>query len=272
MQLLGYRAFVTELVKIATEVRDPDIRAMIAEANGKEYLQGGRLATNTEIETNFKPKLAVSYQWLKGHVARGAASASDARLGKFTSNMKNLSNTASSEPIQGQAGLAAEYGKRMLTNRKIESHFSKTAGFMGYTPPSAYNWRGKKPTGQGTAYETGSNFASTALKGGMTGAGAATLAHTLRHGHDLKIAPRHLGAAVALGGGVALADRAMRRNSVIKQQQMRKTAMLNSETFTPARQLHASQERGTFENKLHHAAVKPTAGIIGRNFRLPQGA
>jgi len=202
MNLLGYRAFTAELIKIATEVQDADIRAMMAEAKGKEYLPGGQIRSNAEVETNFKPKLAM--------------------------------------------------------------------GFMGYTPPSAYNWLGKKPTATGTPYETASNFASAALKGGMTGAGAATLAHTLHHGHDFKIPPKHLGKAVALGSGVALADRALRRRAVIKQQKM-KTAMLGSSTFTPARALQTGQQQGHFENKLHRGVVKSMPGMIGRESSAPQG-
>jgi hypothetical protein len=200
MNILGYRAFSTELLKIATEVRDPDIRAMISEAHGKEYLNGGALRANSEAETNFKPKLAAP------------------------------------------------------------------SSFMAYTPVGTYNVRGKKPTATGSGYETASNFAGTALRGGMTGAGAATLAHTLRHGHDLKLAPKHLGMAVAGGAGLALADRALRRNAVKKQ--LTKVAM-----FSPARQLHATQSRGDFENKVHHTPLKSSVPTIGRDFRLPpQGA
>lgn len=198
MNLLGYRAFSTELLKIATEVRDAEIRAMLAEARGQEY--GTALRTNSEVETNFKPKLA--------------------------------------------------------------------AGFMAYTPVGTYNVRGKKPTATGTGYETASNFAGTALRGGMTGAGVATLGHTLRHGHVEKMLPRHLGAAVAGGAGLALADRALRRREVKKQL----TKMAGLQTFSPARQLHTTQSQGDFENKVHHPQLKPTAGIIGNNFRMPQGA
>lgn len=196
MDLLGYRAFSTELLKIATEVRDADIRAMIAEGKGKEYLNGGALRTNSESETNFKPKIA---------------------------------------------------------------------NFMGYTPPGTYNFRGKKPTGKSSPYETASNFAATGLKGAMTGAGAGTLLHSLK-GHEFRLPPQHLGRWVAGGAGIALADRALRRHAVMKQ--MQKQAM-----FTPARQLHATQSKGSFENKVHNTPLKATVPAIGRDFRLPpQGA
>lgn len=309
MNLLGYRAFSTELLKIATEVRDADIRAMLAEGLGKP--SGTALATNSEEETNFKPKLAaksleqieyelaleewqgaspahrqrltgkggrkprpeefgldktaVSSLWLKKHLVHGAAKATDQRLGGFTNKMKELSSSSKHVPIRAQANLSANFGKSTLNNRGMAAHFTKTektAGFMGYTPPSAYNWRGKAPTGKSAPYETGSNFASTALKGGMTGAGAATLGHTLMRGHEAKIAPKHLGAAVAIGGGVALADRALRRHAVMKANKQ-KTAM-----FSPARELHATQTQGSFEPKVHHTPLKPMAGIIGR----PTGA
>lgn len=198
MTLLGYRAFATELLKIATEVRDPDIRAMIAESHGKEYLNGGALRCNSEAETNFKPKLA--------------------------------------------------------------------ANFMAFTPVGTYNVRGKAPTAQGSGYETASNFAGTALRGGMTGAGVSTLAHALHGGHDFRPSSRVLGASVGVGAGVALADRALRRHAMKKQlSRMAKTA-----NFTPARQLHATQSRGDFENKVHHTPLKPMAAAVGRDFRLPQ--
>jgi hypothetical protein len=263
MNLLGYRAFSTELLKIATEVRDADIRAMLAEGLGKP--SGTALLTNSEEETNFKAKLAVSSLWLKKHLVHGAAKATDQRLGGFTNKMKELSSSSKHVPIRAQANLSANFGKSTLNNRGMAAHFTKTektAGFMGYTPPSAYNFRGKKPTGQGTPYETSSNFASTALKGGMTGAGAATLGHTLMRGHEAKIAPKHLGAAVAIGGGVALADRALRRHAVMKQNKQ-KTAM-----FSPARELHATQTQGSFEPKVHHTPLKAMPGMIGRP---PQG-
>lgn len=55
---LSMRSFSTELIKLALEIKDPDIRALQADRKGKEYLQGGRLPANTESETSFVPKLA----------------------------------------------------------------------------------------------------------------------------------------------------------------------------------------------------------------------
>ena len=46
MNLLSYRSFSTELLKIANDLGDADIRALLAERQGKEYLKGGQLDTN----------------------------------------------------------------------------------------------------------------------------------------------------------------------------------------------------------------------------------
>ncbi len=247
MDLLGYRAFTTELLKIATEVRDADIRAMIAEGKGKEY--GSQLRTNSQTETNFQPKIA----GFAGRLFKGK----DYDQHKHKSLEQNEYELAVEEWENG--------GRRGPKPQSSEFLYSpKIAGFMGYTPPSAYNWRGKPPTGKSSPYETASNFAATGLKGGMTGAGAATLAHTLRHGHELKMAPGHLGMAVAGGAGIALADRALRRHAIIKQQKMHKMAMLGSQTFTPARALQTSQQQGHFENKLHRGVVTPMPGMVGK--------
>ena len=46
MNVLSYRSFSTELIKIAIELQDSDVRKMLADRAGKEYLEGGRLPTN----------------------------------------------------------------------------------------------------------------------------------------------------------------------------------------------------------------------------------
>ena len=45
-----FRAFTTEMLKVAAEIQDSDIRALLAERNGKEYLEGGRLLANSAAE------------------------------------------------------------------------------------------------------------------------------------------------------------------------------------------------------------------------------
>jgi hypothetical protein len=46
MNLLTYRAFSTELLKIANDLGDADVRSLLAERKGEEYLKGGELPTN----------------------------------------------------------------------------------------------------------------------------------------------------------------------------------------------------------------------------------
>lgn len=58
MNLRGYRSFSTEFLKIAVELQDSDVRALLADRRGKEYLEGGRLRTNAPADTNYQPKLA----------------------------------------------------------------------------------------------------------------------------------------------------------------------------------------------------------------------
>jgi hypothetical protein len=45
-----FRAFSTEMMKVAADVQDSDIRALLAERRGKEYLQGGRLLSNSAVD------------------------------------------------------------------------------------------------------------------------------------------------------------------------------------------------------------------------------
>lgn len=52
------RAFSVELMKEASKIMDADIRKLLAERKGEEYLEGGRLPTNTEAEIPFQTKVA----------------------------------------------------------------------------------------------------------------------------------------------------------------------------------------------------------------------
>lgn len=48
------RAFSAELMKIASGIKhDADVRKLLAERKGEEYLDGGRLLTNTELEAPY---------------------------------------------------------------------------------------------------------------------------------------------------------------------------------------------------------------------------
>jgi hypothetical protein len=54
------RAFSVELMKIAAEVQDADIRKLLSERKGKEYLDGGRLLSNSAAEAEYAIKMATS--------------------------------------------------------------------------------------------------------------------------------------------------------------------------------------------------------------------
>lgn len=51
------RAFSTELMKIAADIKDSGIRKLLADRNGQEYLPGGELPSNQE-EALYLPKMA----------------------------------------------------------------------------------------------------------------------------------------------------------------------------------------------------------------------
>lgn len=281
MNLLQCRAFATEFLKIATEVLDPDIRANNAEARGKEW--GSQLRTNTEVETNFRPKLAGVPSYLKnmtklrGGVTHIERWPKDPRLVKRLEQwqagkqypLAPKANRSNEEWVR-QYRKSPEPGSQAYAWKQNHDKLKTAASFMAFTPVGTYNVRGKKPTAQSSGYETASNFAGTALKGGMTGAGAATLAHALRHGHELKVPRQHLGKAVGVGAGVALADRALRRHTMKKQ--LEKTAFVGSSTFTPARALQAGQETAKRDVAISRGAVRPAATTIGNDFRLQKGA
>lgn len=52
------RAFAVELQKLAADIQDADIQKLLAERRGEEYLDGGRLLTNTALEAEYARKMA----------------------------------------------------------------------------------------------------------------------------------------------------------------------------------------------------------------------
>lgn len=66
------RSFTVELLKIAADIKDADIRKLLSERRGEEYLDGGRLLTNTAQESPYLPKMASGgYQVPVGVAASG---------------------------------------------------------------------------------------------------------------------------------------------------------------------------------------------------------
>lgn len=64
------RSFSVEMMKIAADIKDADIQKLLAERQGKEYLEGGRLLTNTEQEAPYFPKMG-GYEAPLGFTASG---------------------------------------------------------------------------------------------------------------------------------------------------------------------------------------------------------
>jgi hypothetical protein len=56
MNLRAYRAFSTELLKIANDLGDAKIRALLADRRGEEYLKGGEL--DSDPENDERPAIA----------------------------------------------------------------------------------------------------------------------------------------------------------------------------------------------------------------------
>lgn len=74
MRLRTMRSFTVEMLKIAVDIKDADIRKLLAERRGEEYLDGGRLLTNTAQEAPYLPKTAAGggYSASVGMTASGS--------------------------------------------------------------------------------------------------------------------------------------------------------------------------------------------------------
>lgn len=59
--LRSFRIFSSEIMKAAAKINDADIRALLSERKGEEYLQGGKLLSNSGAEAQYVEKLSSSY-------------------------------------------------------------------------------------------------------------------------------------------------------------------------------------------------------------------
>ncbi len=200
MNLLTYRSFSTELLKIANDLGDADIRALLSERRGEEYLQGGKLEENKAV-----PAERV--------VPAG------------TSNVK-IANFAVAAP-----GI-------LRAHKKDDS----------------------------PAYQ---NLRDTGIKtfgGAAAGAGGAKLLSEMA---GKPAVPRTLRVGAAIGAGAALADRAIRHRSEIKNalQPKAKTAFVQQNAAapfnSPADALSSAQTVGKFQNRVHQSAAQ-VPGKLGK--------
>jgi hypothetical protein len=215
MNLLGYRAFATELLKIAIALQDSDIRKLMADRAGKEYLEGGELATNFR--------------------GQGA-----------------------------DQGYVPELQKKAYA---YESGTLPTSGAMDF------HARKKGPK----IYQSIRDYSIAGLKGALTGAGVGGLYHGLSGYVAPQGAPSmplgRLRWAAGIGAVAGIGDRLFRHREELRTgkpaEPVVKTANLNSGTFSPARELTRSRKVGHFQNKIHSGTPTPTAGLVGKDGRLP---
>lgn len=65
------RSFTVEMLKIAADINDADIRKLLADRRGQDYLVGGRLISNSEAEAPYFPKMSSPYSRSATMVASG---------------------------------------------------------------------------------------------------------------------------------------------------------------------------------------------------------
>ena len=214
MNLLAYRAFATELLKIAVDLRDSDIRKLMADRAGKEYLEGGELPTSFRgqgADQGYVPELQ------KKAVQTGLSS-----MDPLTTPLDRMRSTVKA-------------------------------------PGRVQNVRDSAMTGVG---------------GALAGGSVLKAVERMR-GADFR--PAHYIAATAIGAGAGLADRLYRHRHELKfgkpaeqSGPQVKQANMNSGTFSPGRELTRGNKVGHFQNKIHVVEKPPTAGLMGKDGRLPE--
>jgi hypothetical protein len=105
------RAFSTELMKIAADIKDADIRSLLAHRRGEEYLEGGRLPSNADI--GLQKQAAGGYTAPVGLSASGSY---DLKANKKKSNSyqkaRDYSTTAMKGGLTGLGILGASNAMR----------------------------------------------------------------------------------------------------------------------------------------------------------------
>lgn len=231
MNLFLYRAFATELLKIAqekdpqkNEVLDPDVRALRAERDGREYLQGGRLRSNSQLDTNWVPKIA--------------ARSSKRTQYSLDPSINPLSQLNRGDDDQDMSG----YGQ---SRRYVMSGLGGALTGSGAMRASEYISR-RIPV----------EHANRALAKGV---------------ENIKWTPYKQGThlvGAAAGAGLALGDRYLReRRRRRLAEELSKQAMVQK--FTPARALKAGQETHKLhDQQIHEGSTRDAPGLLGKKFRI----
>jgi hypothetical protein len=251
--LFRFRAFATEFLKIAKEdqqkadVLDPDVRALHAEREGREYLPGGRLRSNSQLDTNWIPKIAARVGRTQYQLDPSISPVGQMRSGDDDMDMSGYS--------QGRRYALSGMGGALTGAGLVRAH-----EHVFRRVPHAYQ--------QAAAAKATREAAEKAKSMGL-------LSRMFKKPEVAKKIPdwlphskrTHLTAA-GIGAGLALTDRYIRERRRKKMfQEMQKQSMVQQ--FTPARALKAGQETHKFRSKqIHEGDTKDPAGIIGKKFRI----
>ena len=110
------RAFAVEMLKIAADIKDADIRKLLAERKGEEYLDGGRLLTNTEQEAKYFPKMASGFGGYSPPVGMSASGSYDLTARKKKNNtyqkLRDYTVTGTKGALTGLGVLGASNAMR----------------------------------------------------------------------------------------------------------------------------------------------------------------
>lgn len=233
MDLRFFRVFSTELLKLATEVLDSDIRARLAEKKGKEYLEGGKLPSNSAEEQDSQIKIAYR---LADPTANPGASFDLFKRRKKKGKQSDPERHAETYKKVMDTGATAAAGG-FLGNRLVRTGYDISNKIRPYAPTTEQFLEGGKIVHKMPFPAEGMPKVQWRnMPGG---------AHVL---------------STALGAGLALADMHYRRRAGLHKDEPQKKLAFAS----PATELAAGQRRQSVL-KVPHAGHKPAVpGLTGR--------
>lgn len=143
--LRTFRSFAAELIKSATKANDADIRHLISERNGEEYLQGGRLLANSAQEAQYVRKeakavysLASGNYDLKAHTKKNNAyqKTRDYAVTGMKGALTGLGVLTAANAIKGRFGTPK--GRLAIVKAKRRAQIAASAGAMASLADRAY--------------------------------------------------------------------------------------------------------------------------------------
>ena len=155
MNVRTLRSFSTELLKIAGEALDADVRKLHADRKGKEYLVGGELPSNPGTPwaeklanmlmaagmTNFKAdkKDPGVYQHVRDWGWRGAqGAAAGAGMTQLAKNMRGAGMTAKNYRQGAGIGAGIAIGDRVWRHHQDKKHKAEKTAMVNANPNDAF--------------------------------------------------------------------------------------------------------------------------------------